>query len=792
MPRKTSLILAFSMILTSVCAAAQSSSGILPTSRAANWANAGVPGVGPGQTPDVVNNWPECTTSAANTLYAAGTSATSAQIDNALSSCSSAYPGTYPNGSYVLLAAGTYSSIAAGITFSNLTHVVLRGAGANQTILVPTTAGGNCNGPYGFICMVGGNSAPSSAQNSAGWSAGYSQGTTSITLSSVRNLAVGSLIALDQCDTGFSATTNDGSSCNVGSNTDNGAYFNCMTVGVCTSQGGGGPQRINRSQEQEVYVTSIAGSGPYTVGISPGLYNLNWNSTSNPGATWPSTVSSYIGIENMSWDTGALSAAGGASGVIMMNCYACWATGNRSVYTGRNHYWLYGVKNSTVANNYMYGTQNCTDVSYGIETYLGGDTLIINNVGDQVVSPTVEDGADTGDVIAYNYVPSDFYCTSAAWLQPAFYEHNAGGGPYALFEGNQGTGFEADNRHGNHNVTTLFRNYLIGNQASCAGVACTSQTLAINANEFVRYFNYIGNVLGESGYHNTYSQHPTSSTEANGDVTVCGTSSEGPANSPIIYGIGWSGSPCFYAAGDGLNDPYSRTSAMFWGNYDVVTGAVRWCGNSSDPDWSTTCGSTSEIPTGLTDGYAVTVPSSTTLPNSFFLTATTTSNCGTGLSWWKTTWGCAPFPPIGPDVTSGNIPNVGGFANNLPAELVWANTPIDTSYQHSITITNATWSSGTATLTGNFSSVLNSTCSCIQGEIRVSGINPSGYNGTFQITGSNSNTVTVAIASSPGTFSSSGTALWPNIRLWNAANYLNDPSGDPAPAPPTGLSAVVN
>jgi hypothetical protein len=100
---------------------------------------------------------------------------------------------------------------------------------------------------------------------------------------------------------------------------------------------------------------------------------------------------------------------------------------------------------------------------------------------------------------------------------------------------------------------------------------------------------------------------------------------------------------------------------MRWGNYDVVTGAVRWCGNSSDPGWTTICGSTSEVPTGL-GNYANAVPASTTLPPSFYLSAKP--------AWWPS--GKA-WPPIGPDVTGGNVANVAGHVYTIPSHDCYLN-----------------------------------------------------------------------------------------------------------------------
>jgi len=100
---------------------------------------------------------------------------------------------------------------------------------------------------------------------------------------------------------------------------------------------------------------------------------------------------------------------------------------------------------------------------------------------------------------------------------------------------------------------------------------------------------------------------------------------------------------------------------MRWGNYDVVTGAVRWCGNSSSPGWATTCGAASEVPTALSK-YANAVPATTSLPASFYLSAKP--------SWWPS---AKAWPPIGPDVTGGNIAGVGGHAYTIPAQDCYLN-----------------------------------------------------------------------------------------------------------------------
>src|SRR3989442_10240604 len=114
--RQKSLFL-FPLILLSLslCSYAQLWSGILDTSRAIDWNQAGVIGGIPNRT------------SICATL---NPGATAAQINSAIASC--------PSGQVVFLNAGTYN-LSSGITFYRSGHnITLRGAGPDQTILVFT------------------------------------------------------------------------------------------------------------------------------------------------------------------------------------------------------------------------------------------------------------------------------------------------------------------------------------------------------------------------------------------------------------------------------------------------------------------------------------------------------------------------------------------------------------------------------------------------------------------------------------------------------------------------------
>jgi hypothetical protein len=144
-----------------------------------------------------------------------------------------------------------------------------------------------------------------------------------------------------------------------------------------------------------------------------------------------------------------------------------------------------------------------------------------------------------------------------------------------------------------------------------------------------------------------------------------------------------------------------------------------------------------------------------------------------------------PWPAIGPDVTDGTAPDgVGGHSYSIPPQLCYQSTPIDPAYQQTYKVSGASWSSGTATLTTSANTVT------VDDTIVVSGISPSGYNGTWQVSASTSTTVRFLMPTNPGNYvSGGGTVAWPNILLFNAANcYAYYQSS--LPNAPTKLSVI--
>lgn len=518
-----------------------------------------------------------------------------------------------PSGQVVFLNVGTYN-LSTGIDFgAGKSNVTLRGAGADRTLIVFSGGGASCHGVSADICMEGsGTNWSGGPENSATWTATrYAKGQTQITMSNVSNLHVGTPLIFDQCNDGLS-----GADC-TGSERDPGTIWVCDSVAAgCNDDGpDGGPsgsQRQGRDQQQIVTVTAINGN---VVTFSPGLYMPNWRASQSPGAWWASGPISSNGVENLSMDHSASSAQAGTT---ILDCAGCWVKGVRSVDTPtRSHVWVLQSPRAVVRDSYFYGTKNAQSQSYGVEIFPSSDTLIENNIFQRVTAPQIVNGACSGCVISYNYSINDYETASPGYLYNSATLH-AGGIDNVLFEGNVGASYRGDLFHGSHNMNTVFRNVFNGWESGK-----DNGLYPIFLNPFSRYFNVVGNVLGRSGIQTSYQTTPSS------------------GSGTPIYLLG-TGTVSVSLSGD----PLTVSTLMRWGNYDTVTNSVKW--------------DSSEVPSGLSQ-YANPVPADHNLPASLYLSIKP--------SWWP---GSIPWPPIGPDVTSGNISGVAGHAYMIPAQVCYS------------------------------------------------------------------------------------------------------------------------
>jgi hypothetical protein len=505
--------------------------------------------------------------------------------------------------------------------------------GANQTRL-HFSANGNCNGWGANVCLEGSNTYSGGGYTQANWTSGYTQGTTSITLSSVTGIVTNlTPIVLDGCDTGYTGTT--GSATCTGSPEDNSNLYICEVQGTCSTDGSANTSRANRAQEEVVIATSITGSGPYTVTISPGLRNPNWAGISTPEAWWGSKTITTSGVENLLVDT----SVDHSESFVLDTGYKLWLSGVASNYSNNYHVKNYITSHNQIQNSYFYWTVNAGTQSYGIGGGNSGDLLLVNNIIQGVTDPLNFDAPCPGCVAAYNFSVNQ-YDTTLLYLFGMGSLH-AAGQSYILWEGNIGDYADLDDVHGSHTMVTQFRNYWNGYESN-NGTLPTDNTSAIHLAAYSRYMNVIANVLGTAGYHTTYQCVPATTT-----TSTCPT-----GRFHVAYDIGWSSNTQgSLDPGNSPNDMRTAPTLLRWANWDVVTNAARFCGNSSDPDWTSTCASTSEVPTG-DPYYPNSIPTKgdtaagmPALPPSF--------HYASAPNWWPT--GTTAWPPIGPDVSTGNI-----------------------------------------------------------------------------------------------------------------------------------------
>jgi hypothetical protein len=522
----------------------------------------------------------------------------------------------------VNIPAGTF--YVAGWQYQPNGKQVVRGAGPKSTKIILTADA--CGGSQtAGICMAGPDGTydgsdpvlPPSGNQQCQWTGGLSQGSTTITLSSCPAAPpVNQMLILDQA--------NDSK--------DTGGVYQCDgSVVGCNYEGGlnGNGRTVSgaqHSQQQVTYITGVtpAGSGSYSVTISPGVYFNNIRASQNPGGWWDTDVI-HDGLENLSIDgTGA-----GSHNISMMWCYQCWVQNVTSLNAAGDHIFLYESADGVIRNNYFYQSQSHASESYGIEWEIASAFLVENNIFQQTTNPLMF-GAGTGNVAGYNYsiddVTSSFYS-----LQTPYYSHNTGNA-FNLWEGNNFIGIWTDDAWGSSANGTIYRNMLSGWQ----GGGYSDGFIPLQIRTWIRGFNVVGNVLGSPGIQNQYEAYATSSTAVSG----------GNNASTAIYEIGTGDMNGYGSCGNGTNgspycDPLVHNTLMRWGNFDTATNAVQWNTTEASPAAAT------YLNANFTSSYFSSLAH--TLPASLYYSATP--------SWWPSG---KNWPAVGPDVSSGNLGTCSG------------------------------------------------------------------------------------------------------------------------------------
>jgi hypothetical protein len=590
-------------------------SGVLQPTRATDWTNAGFPG-----TTLPSSSWTQC----GSTISAYSGSASA--ITNALASCGA--------NQYVLLGPGTFTITSGEISFPASGHVALRGSGANSTfITIGSGAGGSCGVASALICITSNDQPYFNEPPPIVYSitSGYSQGSTSITLNSVSGINANNptILFIEQCETGL--TANSPTAPCSGNETDNGNLFICSNSysgGSGCSIDGPGNENTGRGQFEATVATQVSGN---TVSLLDPIKYPNYNPAQAP-RVWIEQPIVQVGVENMAFDD---SSGAVASPVSFFGSYIWWVSGCKFTNWGGWAVETMQTVHGVVKDSYF--THSNGSDSYGIRFEGGSYNIVQNNILTLVFAPVVFDGPSAGDVVAYNFSINDDYPSD--FLRGSVFEHDVNA--YELYEGNVIDNQWNDGDHGTANFITRFRNFFFGWE-SCANGQCGSATTkdgwtngAIDSYGD-RYQNNVGNVAGTPNWHQTYKT--SSGGLGGGDQYVVWT--PGPSQSGVPV------------------DPLVVKTSVWWGNWDPATNATRWCGNSSDTGWSSVCSSTSEIPSG-DPNYPNSVPTlgdtgagQGSLPSSFYITGGTPS-------WF----GSVPFPPIGPDVSSGTVGQCTGTLN---------------------------------------------------------------------------------------------------------------------------------
>lgn len=625
---------------------------VLAPARRVTWSQAGVVGGIPSAT------WAQCVTASCNTVVSNGASSTTAQINAALDSASA--------NTYVLLPSGTYT---AGASWRGDSNVVLRGQGANLTVMRPNAvAPGNGMGAGILINSGDANNSRGTISNPTGCS--YTSNTScaavsvavpvkgantiSLTTNCCTNLKVGNPLFLDQVD----ASTDIG-----------GVFVNAMTstyTGSFTTPGNAGPYSTQGSvsygrgqtasgngcsapsacysQQQVTVVTQCDGvttlghacTSGTNITISPALEMPNWTGTMT--AWWATSPALNDGVEDLTIDvvnlqsTGACGNQAGACGVGVFNALNSWVKGVSVVNTGGEALTRVLLSEHTsVVNNYDFLNINSSTSSYGIEVVGSSDTLVENNIIQAVATPLQLNGPSSGTVFGYNYCINDWYTASLQYNIPSGGDHSAGES-LTNREGNVCNGHTNDNVHGTGNLNLDFRNAFMGTQAACATNAtvyasttwgsCTQNYEPETILAYHRFASVIGNTLGTTGTHTTY------------------------------QATAWSGATGFnvfvyQGTGNGLQsntgtDTNTGASLIRWGNSDPVTGF-------SSPRFN--C---SELPTAWTSGTNIAPYDAARLSSPCPLTHTLPASAyyASKPAWFPIS---KPWPLVGPDVSGGNV-----------------------------------------------------------------------------------------------------------------------------------------
>jgi hypothetical protein len=382
--------------------------------------------------------------------------------------------------------------------------------------------------------------------------------------------------------------------------------------GTCSWCNGG----IGGDSGQVAQVTSVSGA---TIGISEPLY-LSY--TNSPLAFPYNVGCTNAGLENLKISAQNV---GYNPNINFDGVTNSWVKNVESNFADGAHLYLSYSLHNTVRDSFFHDGYSHgpggTDDQVGLQ-YKSSANLIENNIfWRQHVSVMLEWGA-SGNVIAYNYSVGN-YDNVTGWMINDFNFHGAH--PMMnLFEGNIEAKFEPDSTWGSSSHSTVFRNYATGSNISVppsnamgalqpgSGTQETGDSKGY-AMDWLTQFNNMVGVIAGSGF----------LVNSQGASSIRKSPTVGGAN-PACLNVG------YLSASSTAPTPNNTDATMFYhGVYNCTDGTFTW--DAAHPNHN--------------------------LPASFYLN---------GKPAW---WGTIAWPPIGPDVTGGDIPDLiaRGHVNAIPA-----------------------------------------------------------------------------------------------------------------------------
>jgi hypothetical protein len=510
---------------------------------------AGVPGGIPNRTNIFVNVL--TTTNLKYKCVADGVTDNLAAIKSAINDC--------PSNQVIYLPSGTYF-VGGTIGIENGGYWTLRGDGQGKTTL---TGGGN------GVFNIG------NAPSGPGWPApaaitgGGTKGSTSITLASTANLAVGQLMWLEQANDGV---------CVFG-------------YGVATGKPtGNGDDRLNDGTHclnMRVMVTNIVGN---TVSFTPALL-FDFNASLNPVAVGFDGQEGpiFAGLEDLT-----VKGSSGAIGIGLSGTYACWLKDVELTGWATFGFEIgYGCVCTEVRECYVHEPAFYDrDYGYAMQLDAANNTLVEDNIFWHNEAGIIVQGS-CGNVFAYNLLFQSYNEYGGVnIMSKSLYGNHTPFPNMNLYEGNYSSGYQQDFYYGPGRYNTMFRNYLTGTDPDV-----TQARVCVSLDSHQWSNNVVGNILGSVG-----TNAPLHAVLPNVSIIWANTTpltwlyDPGTANnfsysSNVVFRLGYpsSGNNGYdYVYSDGgtndLNglDATVRNNTIIHGNWDYASQSVVWSPNISD------------------------------------------------------------------------------------------------------------------------------------------------------------------------------------------------------------------